>query len=616
MIGVHDVTRDDNGTGNMHPDDPIAAGEDRTFTIRYVAGSQGIQTGGCLRLSIWRYWPKTQLDSPQAPGFTAVSCTKPGVVLRPTLMDPKAAAVSGNWCQLEGMPANARIMHKFHAVYAEVVEGELTAGDVVEITYRGVAPAVLGVRRPFRLATDPDGAREARYSGFSYIAESPEILVQPCKAERIEAFAPSHVEGDLSGESVRIVGRDRYANPCQPPDTPRVDVRGCRAHVTCGDLEAVSNYAAPADENGLRCYWGDLHVHTERSDGAGRLEDVYTYARDVMGLDFVGHGDHTQYMSDQDWDAIKALTRRMNDPGRFVSFPGFELSHNPGRFGADGEYKRVAPDYGDKNVYYLSEDDAPIMRVTDRYRSYFARFAEIAEQLRGRDVMIVPHLHAGGVTTFYDPELVWLLEAFSAHHCDKRRTDHKGFDGYEATVRQCLAAGWRVGLVGGSDNHNARAAQDTYFPWDKVNRKDALMAVWAKKLTREALWEAFRRRSVYATTGVRMLLDVRLNGAPMGAEIALDDCLTPKELAVEVHGTAPLARVEILRANEPLHEFRPDAWDFTGTFVDEEYSTAEAFYQVKVTQEDGNMAWSTPIWVDLNPAARVNFLGQEQTWAR
>ena len=616
MIGTNDTTRTDNGSAAVTPADPVIAGAQCLFTITYTSGAQGIANGGCLRLSIWRYWSAPQFDEPEMAGFVSVSCPKPGIVLKTALMDPKAIVLNSSWYRLASMPSNAVLMHKYHAVYVDVLAGELESGDIVTITYQATAPATSAIRYPFCLATDPDGSRRAPYSGFSYIAESPEILVHAHEPGAIEAFVPSSVEGRLSPSHVRVVARDRYANPCRPGQQPDIDIKNSRARVTCGQLETVSNYAESAPKGELRCYWGDLHVHTRLSDGLGRLEDVYDYARDVMGLDFVGHGDHTQYMTDQDWEETKDITRRMNQPGRFVSFPGFELSHNHIRAGSNAGYGGTVPYYGDKNVYYLSEDDAPILRVTDRYRSYYARFRSVVEQIRGRQAMVVPHIHAGGVMTFYDPDLVWLLEAFSAHHFGFDGPGHKKLQVFEGTVKECLAAGWRVGLVGGSDNHNARAAQNTYFPWDKQNRRDALMAVWAKELTREALWDTMRRRCVYATSGARILFDVRLNGAPMGSEIALDDTLTPKELAIEVHGTAPLARVEVLRCNELLHQFETADWDFHETLVDQEHSNNESFYQVKVLQQDGNMAWSTPIWVDLTPAARVNYIGQEQTWTR
>ena len=213
--------------------------------------------------------------------------------------------------------------------------------------------------------------------------------------------------------------------------------------------------------------------------------------------------------------------------------------------------------------------------------------------------------------TYYDPELVWIIEAFSAHHFD---IDHRDFEAFEGMWQEYLAAGYRVGLVGGSDNHNARAGQNSYLPWQTHRRRDALMAVWAPELTREALWEAIRNRCVYATTGARIYLDVRLNGHRMGKELSVPDALVPKEIKIEVHGTAPIEALDVLRSNDVIESFAPNTWDFETTFVDREYSTGEDFYQVRVIQKDMHRAWSTPVWVDLAPQARVSFPGQEATW--
>ena len=45
---------------------------------------------------------------------------------------------------------------------------------------------------------------------------------------------------------------------------------------------------------------------------------------------------------------------------------------------------------------------------------------------------------------------------------------------------------------------------------------------WAPELTREAVFDALHARRTYGTTGRRILLDFRVNDAPVGSEIALD----------------------------------------------------------------------------------------------
>ena len=142
------------------------------------------------------------------------------------------------------------------------------------------------------------------------------------------------------------------------------------------------------------------------------------------------------------------------------------------------------------------------------------------------------------------------------------------------------------------------------------------MAVLAPELTRQALWEAMRQRRVYATTGTRILLDFTLNGALMGDAVKVLDCTQQKGMRIQAHGTAPLERVDVFRSNELLRSFTTASWDFEVDCVDEEYSTGEDFYQVRILQKDGHRCWSTPIWVDLAVEGRVNFPGQEKTWRR
>jgi hypothetical protein len=122
------------------------------------------------------------------------------------------------------------------------------------------------------------------------------------------------------------------------------------------------------------------------------------------------------------------------------------------------------------------------------------------------------------------------------------------------------------------------------------------------------------KRHVYATSGVRIYLDFKLNGVFMGDEITVSDSESSKVMEVEVHGTAPIDRIDIIRSNEVLRSYHPSQWDFEETFVDDGYSSGEDFYMVRVVQKDGNRAWTSPIWVDLGVEGRVNFAGQEATW--
>ena len=122
-------------------------------------------------------------------------------------------------------------------------------------------------------------------------------------------------------------------------------------------------------------------------------------------------------------------------------------------------------------------------------------------------------------------------------------------------------------------------------------------------LTRDAIFDALYERRTYATTGARILLDFRVNGAPMGSEAVARDA---PRLELTAHGRAPIERIEILRHSaadgfRAIHDLRPDALDFAWAGIDSGFRD-EAIYYVRL-QERGQvrgrvvMAWSSPVWV-------------------
>lgn len=115
----------------------------------------------------------------------------------------------------------------------------------------------------------------------------------------------------------------------------------------------------------------------------------------------------------------------------------------------------------------------------------------------------------------------------------------------------------KIGFIAGSDDHTCRPGKSKAI--SKLEAvKGGLMGVFAGKLTREALWEAFRRRNVYATTGERIILRFSCENAIMGDDITLDH---EPNLTVEVIGTYSLEHVQIIRGVECIynHKFTPDS---------------------------------------------------------
>ncbi|HEV2121802.1 MAG TPA: DUF3604 domain-containing protein, partial [Chloroflexota bacterium] len=168
-----------------------------------------------------------------------------------------------------------------------------------------------------------------------------------------------------------------------------------------------------------------------------------------------------------------------------------------------------------------------------------------------------------------------------------------------SSVQEGWLRGHRMGTISSSDNHFARPGREGY----------GMVAVYAPELTREAVFDAIRRRRTYGTTGCRLLLDFAVNDTPMGGEVRLEAGQAAR-LTGHVVGAAPIRFVEILRGDLDSKTWQvvERQW-FSGNapmgltldWTDSD-PPAQGMYYVRVRQRDivhGRiaMAWSSPVWV-------------------
>ena len=68
-------------------------------------------------------------------------------------------------------------------------------------------------------------------------------------------------------------------------------------------------------------------------------------------------------------------------------------------------------------------------------------------------------------------------------------------------------------------------------------------------------------------------------------------------LEVKIFGTAPIRQIDIIKNQEFLYTRQKLPQDFAFTYEDAGKQAGEDYYYVRVEQNDGNVAWSSPIWV-------------------
>jgi hypothetical protein len=326
--------------------------------------------------------------------------------------------------------------------------------------------------------------------------------------------------------------------------------------------------------------WGDLHGHTLNSDGRGTVEQYYDLAERFAALDFCAVSDHAFEVLDEMWTHSKAVTNRVNKPGRFVTFNAYEWSG-------------MTEVGGDHNVYWL-EDDPPIYRSDSYYNNknfqmyhgpekkvnHIKELLDILEHrhLKNKNVLCIPHRGGRAANPkWHNPKVKRLIEIF----CEHFRS--------EGWAMQFLKKGQRLGIIAGTDGHYGNPSYGYLYAKEKQGKRllfknqeigMATMAVFAEKRTRKSILNALYDRHCYATTGDRIILDFRADGHIMGSEY---NSSNPPAITVKAVGTVPITRVEIKKNAETVYVEKPSGKSIKLQWRDLEFDVEQGcYYNVRI----------------------------------
>jgi len=371
-------------------------------------------------------------------------------------------------------------------------------------------------------------------------------------------------------------------------------------------------------------YWGEIHGHTTLSGDALKSPDYYyTYGRDIGRLDFCAATDHDNGLSglrenkglivrkrnDRDWKIAKQMVEKYHQDGRFVTFLSYEWTNEGSMYtsNAYGLYRKKEDFSGHYNVLYFDTDE----ELYTNFMKESINIKKLWNVLKGKKVMTIPHHTAypshndtrcGITPTEYNKDMERLVEVYSMHGdseyqgCPRPllKTQYGNF------VQDLLGRGYKLGFIAGGDNHlgNPGSRAVNYPRW--MQYPPGLTAVYAENLTRESLWDALWNRRCYGTTGVRIVLEFSINGHPMGSTIRISSSDKPRDIKVSVAGTDEIYRVDIVKNNFDIHTVNSqDSPIVDFSYTDTTKAKRNDYYYVRVLQKDGEMAWASPIWVEI-----------------
>lgn len=504
----------------------------------------------------------------------------------------------------------------------EVLDGFTTGKGRVHITVfdSDIAKAAeAGSTMTLTFAFKDIKGNEARASCTVDILDEPVISnVTPAQGAQTGAEKRPTISAEISnaGENARVTmtvnGAEvnaAYANG-KVTYTPAAAMADGKVTVTvtvkrADEKETSKTWSFTIGEATFQRYFGQLHSHTQYSDGAGSLESALAYIKalpDNANVDFVAFTDHSNYFdksgaanpegalydmtkateySQQTWKSYKDAVAAFNteNAGSMVAIAGFEMtwSGGPGHintFNTPGIVSRNNTTLNNKTK------DAGL-------QAYY----KLLSQKEGAN-SISQFNHPG--TTFgnfidfgyWDAVVdtrMYMVEVGNGE-------GQIGAGGYYPSYEQYIMAldkGWHVAPTNNQDNHKGR--------WGNAN--DARDVILTDDFTEDGIYAALRARRMYATEDKNLDLDYTVNGSMMGSIIDVPEKLNFEISFNDPDRTDSIAKVELVVNSGKVAYTWDSAADLAKGSVSVELAPEYTYYFVRVTEGDGDLAVTAPVWV-------------------
>lgn len=337
-------------------------------------------------------------------------------------------------------------------------------------------------------------------------------------------------------------------------------------------------------------YFGQLHAHTDLSDGLGSVAEAFSYASMVEGLDFFAVTDHSNSFDNADegsitqdgceisdeWAEGKAAAAAVTDE-KFVGIFGYEMTWKDitsnghiSTFNTFGWQSRTQSEFDTLESYYKALTKAPDSISQFNHPSNSANFDYFSH---------------------YSPEFDQVIQLLEVN----------GKEEAMELYHWALDAGWHLAPTNNQNNHARQWGDES----------DVRTVVLAESLKEESLFAAIRKYRVYATEDKDLKIEYRLNGSLMGSIIGTADRLIASVSLEDATDTLVGTVVEVI----------VDGGDVADAKVVEKMPAElyiqlpgnYSYYYLKITQPDGDVAVTAPVWTDTYEQIGVHSLTSDVT---
>ena len=334
-------------------------------------------------------------------------------------------------------------------------------------------------------------------------------------------------------------------------------------------------------------YFGQLHSHTNLSDGAGSCEEAFYHAaNEVDNLDFLAVTDHSNAFDNDmgasvfdgsmssKWVYGHELADKYTRED-FVGIYGYEMTWSNGlghmnTYNTAGFQSRTQPEFASyatalSNYYAALKSDANSLSQFNHPGTTFGNFEDYA---------------------YYDEVIDELITIIEVGNGEGTIGSSGYFPSYEEYTR-ALDLGWHVAPTNNQDNHKGH--------WGDSNT--ARSVVMADSLTRNNIYDAIRNRRVYATEDNDFSVYYTLDNYEMGTILAAEDVEETVHLKAVLSDPTDTGSVKVdvlvnggivaATKSVPVRE----------STVEFDLNASYSYYYLRLTQADGNIAVTAPVWI-------------------
>lgn len=347
-------------------------------------------------------------------------------------------------------------------------------------------------------------------------------------------------------------------------------------------------------------YFGQLHSHTNLSDGTGTIDEAYKYADNVANVDFLAVTDHSNWFDNdtkaniadgsvsKTWKTGRDAANKYNKDGEFVAIYGYEMTWS----GSTGGY-------GHMNTFNTEGFETRSNSKMNLQGYYNA----LKTQSQSSSQFNHPGKTFGDFSDFanYDKEIDNVINLVEVGNGEGAIRSSGYFPSYEYYTR-ALDKGWHVAPSNNQDNHKGK--------WGNANT--AKTVIEASELTRESVYDAIKNMRVYATEDENLRISYEVNGNTMGSILPKTNKLDFEINVEDIDEGDNLKKISIIgdggkvvKSIDNINDTKKE-WKFS---LDESTSS---YYYVKVEESDKDIAVTAPIWVGERENFGISTVDKDQ----